>query len=550
LYNYDDFFDNLTYYEGYHTELIDDYYRAYMLDFAEVEPWGFNYTNTYDVAANYCSEVDGVTIVDTTYDNYGYSGYFRLNGREIAIDSAEDVSSDLFALDNGYVFHEDGFGELKVELIRVDDTTIKAKYTLKNLTGLATDYGVAFYSDIEFGDNDDAAISKTNHSFKITQDYSGEASTYGAQFNIDLDPLPTTTFVGDFTDAEDDRWKNSPKDYYTAADSVDTGLSYSWQGRIGANESKTFTATFNIGAVTPFENRFYFLSDGYTTPSTSNAIDGGALTLPIADRASAPGKHHVWNTAADGSGAQYESSATIIADKNHTDYYEIEVPNQAITVPMDGYDAEEFILVIDEEFKAKHQELADSVYSDVGFIPMFYEIDPENAETHFESEISKEQIEDVIDEEFVVHDNLFSFDGMLVVYDDGEETQILPMDESKYPFTIKIKLSEEFVSGKSDFQMVRISKSNEENEQYDIYELAPTTYNPGTGELFLTISEAGEFYYSLAYINTPGVPSTGFATLQKQVDMSLAIIATFAFVTFSIWYGISRAKAKNKIYKW
>lgn len=487
---------------------------------------GTRSSNNYDILANYCIDEHG--LITTTYNDNGYYGFIKLGDREISI--GEDDIDTVF-IDNGYIYHEDDFVDFKVEFERVDATTVKAKYTIKNLTGNATNYGVGFYADVEFGDNDEAAISKTDRDFTITQDNSSEyyRDTFGAQFKIELDPVPTTTFIGDYRSDVKPHWESSEVTYYTAADDIDTVLSYSWQGQIGIDESKNFTATYTIGVVDSFNNNFYYLSNEYAEPlSTVSAIDGGAIRLPYVDDSTPrQGYHREWNTKSDGKGINYASGKTIIANKNQTNYYEVEVPNGVIVEP--GYSdpvISEQNIVLTEEMKEKYEQMAAEGYSNVSIYSEFFELPAEwIAYLEEEGTLDREKFVEPLGEDFE-YATLLGMDSMGKTWIDQDgEYQNEDLSADEFPVTIRLKLTDEMRAGKTNFGITRATQGE---EGIIDYVALPSTYNPATGELFFTIDNTDEFYYyaicSSIIPVVPDVPDTGMNVAKASVIASTTLL--------------------------
>ncbi len=523
--------------EEFYAHLIDEYVAQTGDTDINVDLNYLGDINTYDVIANYCAS-DEDKYITTTYGDYGYSGFIKLNGREVAIDD-----ENLIATDSGYLFHEDGFADMEIKLIRIDATMIQARYILKNLTGLATDFGVAFYTDIELGENDNAAISKTDHTFTITQDDYRYDSTFGAKFMIDLSPTPTTSFIGQYVDAEDLRWTNSPRDYYTAADGVDTGLSYSWQGQIDAGGTKTFSATYTIDIAETFLNNFYYLSNDYAEPiKTLGAVDSGALRLPNTDLSSRAGWHRDWNSKSDGSGTLFKSGLTIIADKNRNNYYEVEVPNEVLPDVEPGWkNFEEKEVIVTDELESKFQALADASYSDVRIYAYINEIPDEYIEdlTADDGPIDLDEILNAAGEGYNFGD-LFQIDEVGYEYRDADDYwHENPLDEEDFPVTIRIKLLEDFTDNKANFGVVRIS-CDYDSMTCDTYETLPTRYNSETRELFIEVDSNGSYVYALTYTEIPKVPDTGASTTESN----LAEVSICAPVMILVAVAIKKLRQK------
>ena len=529
-----DFSERPEYYETFDEELMDDYYRAFILDAIGAEGTSFPEIRVYDVLANYCGSDDPIR---TTFRwpsgwPYGYLGYIRLGDREVNL--SEGV---LFPTGNGYMFHEDGFGELKLELSRIDETSIKATYKLKNLSGESTNFGLAYHADIYFGNNDDAAISKTDRSFTITQDNPGYDSTFGAQFHIDLAPQPTTTFIGYYYNAEKSRWESSEKTYYTAADGIDTGLAYSWQGTIAPDEEKTFSATYNIRVVDTFTNYFYRLEDNYTVAEEIGAVDGGAIRMPSTEIASRLGYHREWNTKKDGTGSAFESDTTYIASESRNTYYEVEVPNVVdSSIQKNEGIFEESNIVITDEIRDRYKDIAKNSYSNFRLYSYIYPYSDEDVEDEEENGyFDREDFAKPLGTDYRFN-SLFNIAGLYKAYTDSEgDEQEDYFSEDDFPVTIRIKLSKKEMEGKANIKATR-ALWDEDLEKYVDFEVVSSTYNPETGEILITIDKDGPYVYALSYTEIPEVPnagmSTNFTSLKDNIILSLAV----SFLLISLCY--------------
>ena len=480
--------------------------------------WEFH--GDFDVRANYCATESSDDDISTTFGDYGYSGYIKLGDAEEIELGYEDIS----VVDNDYVFHRDDFVDYVVSFTRIDATTIRADFKLKNLTGEETDFGLAYYTDVELGGNDDAAIAKTEKSFTITQDdarYNPE--TFGAQFHINLAPTPTTTYIGYYNMARESRWENSKKTYYTAADEIDTGLAYSWQGRIGVDETKNFSATYTTNVIDSFENNFYYLSNEYAEPlGVLDAVDGGMLRLLDTDASTRVGYHREWNTKAAGDGANYESGSVIIANETQPDYYEVEVPNRVTSdIKKNWYGViQEGSIVITDEVRERYGEMLATIYSN---LTLGFAYDEEDVEYYIENDyFNLEEILNLTGKEYKLG-RIFGLDDFYKDYEDEEEYQYFEMEESDFPLTVRLKIDEDYLSDKGNLKVVRMLYDYDE-DIYKEYELVPSEINWETGELFVNIEELNyDFMYAIVYSEGPRVPDTGVNT--KEISLEVAKIS-------------------------
>lgn len=483
---YPDYYTREEYYSTFNEDLKDDYHKAYNFYSFDLPASGFPDFYSYDIIANYCSAENQIS---TTYDNDGYFGYFKLGDREIVL---EEEYEHLIPIANGYRYYEDGFADLTVEFSKTDATTIVAKYTIKNLSGEATDFGLAYYSDVELGENDDSAVQKTEKDITITQDNSTYyPNTFGAQFKIKLSPDPSTIFIGQYYTALEKRWENSKETYFTAVDEVDTGLAYSWTGQLADGESKSFSTTYFIREVDGmFNNDFYYLSDSYSSPRhTYQAVDGGALRLAEVDNSNRIGYHNEWNTKADGTGKTYKSGKTIIADKNATKYYEQQVPNSVYSdVQKNGMIFKEQDFVITDEVRERYADILQAAYSDVTLASWIYELDDYDIEDIVnDGTIDLDKVAEVIDDKDAGIESIFAFTELEKYYNtEPGETEYYVLEPEDFPLTVRMKLYEENYENKDNFSLIR-AIFDEETEKYVDYVKIPTRFNRETGELFFDI---------------------------------------------------------------
>ena len=545
------------YYTSQYREELDDEYYAVMVIFniTAADPnldvyeilMSLYYGDTYDIVGNLCTN----SAIQTTYDYQGYITYLTMGGKPLAGYGLEDGGLAPISIDNGYVLHEDDVVDLKITLSQIDTTTVKATYTLKNLSSEATDYGVGVYTDIQLGENDYAAIQKTSDSFTITQDNSEYENTFGAQFHISAAPAPTTTYIGEYYEAMSKVWENSIADHLTRADNIDTGLTFSWQGRINAGETKTFTATYSLNVAKSMENSFYYLlEDGVThetSPSkTIPSIDGGALGLPETQFVGKKGYNRKWNTKSDGTGTNYDSEEIIIANKETLNYYEVDVANVVKSeIEKGDYGAEYNIVLTDDLANGDLKDLANETYNDVIVYANIDQYDREDVEYSFEyTEFDPEEF--LSEREGLTEHSFFDIYEIAYYWTtsyNGTDGDSIP--EKYLPVTIRVKFFPEDAAKMKNIVLLGIT------EEDGVTSEIPVTYNRETGEMFFEASD-DIWYYRVLYekVEEPliPVPDTGeFTTFEKKSAESsiygaVAISAILATATLVI----ARRKTSKK----
>lgn len=535
--------DNLDvsyYQEMFREELADEYYKIMIVTSIPMIDsnidlmsllYNIYYGVTYDISGNMCSE--DPQQIDTTYGSNGYTTFLKINGEQILGISEEGQALQPFVTETGYLYHQDNSFDLNVDLSRVDETTVKATYTFKNLSSAAATYGLGVYTDVEFGDNDDAAVKKTDDSFTITQDDDWYVDTFGAQFHIVASPKPTTTFIGEYYTAMEKIWQNSSVDHITRADGIDSGLAYSWQGQINPGETKVYTATYSLKLAETMDNSFYFLEDdGVTHESTPSfvvpSIDGGALDLPVTPFIGKKGYNRKWNTKSDGTGRTYDSAETVVASIDTPNYYEIEVTNIVRSlVGKNDLEAEDNI-VLEDKFIDAYQGIADETYRDVDL-----EIDIDYAD---EDDLIEYGVftEDEIygnEEGFETREVFFLYGAYYYSTDENDHSNRSDIEEELYPLPVRVKFPND--SGIEAIKLYEMPTT-----EGPIVEI-PVTYNPETGEFFFEMKKPGEdIYYKLSVkyeeIKEPEilVPSTGKFTIFDKG--STTAVTTNALTTAAI----------------
>lgn len=578
---YEDFFERTNYYGRYQTALNDDYFLLYAIhDLGLEDPSNITHVHGYNIIANYCSGDRIPTTYSWAYMPYdsfvdGYQPILKIGDEEVWPEFLYYEGDErLTQLDNGYSFHRDNFADLKVELEKLNATTVRATYTLKNLTGADTTYGLATISDTELGYNDDAAIKKTDRSFVVTQDnpldiseeYETEdmpewakklydydlSKTFGAQFSINLDPVPTSTFVGYYGDAEDYMWENSERDSYDVFDSEDTGLAFSWQGDIATDEEKVFTATYNVALADFVNNNFYHLADGYTTPTIIESIKNGALYFPNTNTPSGAGKHREWNTAPDGSGESYLGGDIIRAGDTSMNFYEIETANYLVSdESMGGKGIYSYGLNITDTLNNAYADILDASDGNIRLGMYIEELTDHDVETDIDDGIyTKENIISATGNESSLLDTVFFLEDFYEEYEiEGyyEWSYIAP---EKYPLAMKLKLNPDFAKAHSNFRMVHMNY-NPDDLAVDDYSLLETNYDRETGELTFEVPEDYlRDLFALVYDEEPypEIPDTGANTiLHEGIKSNVIILSSVAAViaSFGVFLTLKKYSKKN-----
>lgn len=252
----------------------------------------------------------------TTFDYDGYEVYFKVgNDEELIYDY---INGSVYAL-NGV--------ELTITGTQSSDKkSVVVTYHVKNTTSESVDYAIATTADTELGPNDYAAMYKDGKSIvQITQDqehdeYEDDAfvESYGAQVRIGFSPDATTSWIGEYSNRESNKYVNGSVTEYVCSDDVDTGLAYSWSGTLAAGGENTYKATFAFSKAETATVNFH--KQGEATPyDTKTVFKGGAVVLPEITTGTNP----KWNTAIDGSGTSYNPGSGFVARDSVIDLYEI-----------------------------------------------------------------------------------------------------------------------------------------------------------------------------------------------------------------------------------
>lgn len=530
---HDDFYEHPTDYNTYHSDLADDYFKAQVLADVEVFPTDLGGgVGAYDIVANYCGD-DIDSQIRTTFA--GNNGFLKLDGREVEIDEKE-----LIAIDNGYMFFEDGFGELRIELSKEDETTVKAEYILKNLTGHDTDFGVAFQAIPVFGGNFSPAIFKTDREIMLIQDDSRFSSTFGMELKVQLDGAPSSINIGDYSEDEYSYWLNSEKDHYTEADQPSDIMAYAWRGEIKKDEEKRFSAVYTIDSVEWFDNNLHF-SNGNS--EIVQIVEGGALRFPENTLAEA-GMHYEWNTESDGSGEFYKGGSVIAADKNQADYYEVKVSNKVVLSKSTGRDyfGEHEIVLIDS-LREKMEKQASAAYSD---LDLWVGIDEDyQVEQYIEdAEIDVGRVVEATGDDYEIG-AIFSVGGGKTYLDSEGEEQWDEFGEDELPVLVRAKISDRRAKNKNDFKVVKIECDFDAEMCDGDYTLVPSEFDGETSELVFEWNGYDEAVFALMSVGEPeeveepempDVPNTGTRRNDGNFVKTTGCLLTVAIASVAVCY--------------
>lgn len=281
---------------------------------------GIKYVSNKDYSAyDIKAIVDGDTELSTTYDDEGYSVFLQIDNQ---------YEQDLTDIPNGGSITVDGV-ELKVT---GNESTGDVVYEVKNNNSVSKSFKIATTSDIMLGANDYAAVNKIGHSgienVQITQDDKEEAY-YKAQLLISFSPEVTTSWLGYYDDQFANKYIDGSVSSYTYTDNIDTGMAFSWQCEIVANETKTYTANFTSKvAITT--------TVSFNDTVIDNVLLGGTVVSPALEEV----EHytHVWNTSKDGSGVSYNGGTGIVVTEENMKFYDVLKPD-INTVNLDNQEA-------------------------------------------------------------------------------------------------------------------------------------------------------------------------------------------------------------------
>ena len=285
--------------------------------------------------------INGGTTVQTTYGNGGYKTYFKVGDDEQTITNLTNGGSKTI---NDVVLTITGTPS-------ADNKTINVVYHIKNNSTEEKTYAIASTADTQLGNNDCAAIYKSQNSIvQITQDNSNYSSDYKTQVKIDFLPNASTTWIGRYYEQRDNRYVNGQVTSYTVTDHVDTGLAFSWNGVLAAGAETSYTASFTIREAATGNVSYYRL--GEETPfSTVSGLIGGSVVTPALS--SEIGCIYHWNTAVDGSGTNYDANKGIIISSSDMKLYEVreQIPYTITYEPNEGSAVESTTTYYGEEIE-------------------------------------------------------------------------------------------------------------------------------------------------------------------------------------------------------
>ncbi len=270
----------------------------------------------YVIGGN-CFDIRGVldsgSEISTTYRNNGYTVMLNVNGNTATMDTSGNVSKDGVTL----------------TLSATADGNLT--YTVENSTNEQKNVKVSIDADIYMAGNDSAAVYKNGHqSISITQDNTGY-SNYGAQVVINFSPEVTTSWIGYYYERFDNRYVDGTRTSYTHADGVDTGLAFSWQMDLAAEEtqvigSSVFAAQEAVRAVAKADGEQF-----------ATCLVGGSVTTPYLPD-NEVGHTYYWNTSPDGTGTSYNARQTVVVTEEEFNIYSVSVPN-TYTINLDNQGA-------------------------------------------------------------------------------------------------------------------------------------------------------------------------------------------------------------------
>ena len=296
---------------------------------ADVTVDGIHYvTNKSESAYDIKVIINGSSEVGTTYSDAGYRVYFSTN---------ENNEKSVVNISNGGVATLDDGVSLKITG-STNGSTVNVSYEITNNSEEQKSFKISTTADIKLGSNDRAAVFRDGHdSLQITQDNSNYSSNYGVQVKLNFSPAASTSWIGNYSYRYENRYTDSTEISYTYADDVDTGLAYSWQGTLEANETKVFSAAATAQIAEGGTVNFY--PYGSEECTSKSALIGGSVVTPAV---SASEEHYTyaWNTKTDGSGTSYNGNAGIIVTSSVMNLYEVKVPN-VYTVSLDNQEGDD-----------------------------------------------------------------------------------------------------------------------------------------------------------------------------------------------------------------
>lgn len=525
---HDYFIDNLDgkpieYYSEYHEELLDKYlelyYRSNYISFLIDS----GILGQFDITGN---DND----IGTTYDNYGYYSIFKLGDNEVSF--GEDIY-DFNALmytdfsNNGFVYSKPGVGKFSIKAVNKDANTVVVTYSITNNSGVGTNFAISGLADVELGENDDAAISKTNSSFMITQDSMDYLSSYGAQFKILLEPNASTTYVGPYaTEIEDSYdyyyyhgFENSNVQYYTSNDDVDTALTYSWQGYIENGETKSFDAIFTLGVADTFDINFYpnAVNESKSDPIVVNTLGGGAFKSPVIDLPKELGYNNKWYSL-DGS-ISYYPDAWVVAPSSPIDFYLAKRENTVIPYSESSSNYGNAVVIKNDNLVNSFSKDASDSYDDVKIILDVNEIDSSLVGDE------KNLIDSKVSDGFSIGSYL-DIDLYKLINNEDK----ISVSETDSAIKIKLNLPSSLINYdrtiKRDYEIIRVHDG--------VSEVIPASYDYNTNELSFETNKFST--YAIAYSDSlkPSIdnPST-FDNI--SISISLLSISLLGFISIGLY---------------
>ena len=274
-------------------------------------------SGVFDIVAN-----AGSTPIGTTFDTDGYEVTIKVGNGELV---------SLVKADFGVEKTVDGIKVLITSAPTQEGKGVKISYKLTNTTDEAKDVKIAVTSDIEVGTNDEAAVTKTADHSKIimTQDYDRIPDTYRACVTVNMDPVATTTWIGYYYDRTKNSFVDGTKMSYINVDDVDTGLAFSWNVTVPANDNKTVSSEFVVSEAPAVTARFFRYNNNTETPDeTKEEVMGGSLNFPTNTKGK-DGVYYKWNTKRDGTGIDHlvttgNGTYAILVTEPVNDFYEVD----------------------------------------------------------------------------------------------------------------------------------------------------------------------------------------------------------------------------------
>lgn len=272
--------------------------------------------------------INGGTSIQTTCSNddgKGYEVYFKVDGTEKVVKN----------IANGATTNNNDVALTITGTVAADNRTCNVVYHIVNNSTEEKQYAVATTADVQLGENDYAAIYKdSTKKIEITQDDITYDTDYGTQMRISFSPEADTTWIGNYGYRADNKYVNSTISSYTVSDNEDTGLAFSWNGTLAANDEVSYTATYTLSEAPVGNVRFY--RAGETTPFyTQVGLVGGSVVTP--ELSSEAHYTYIWNTSKDGAGTSYDENKGIIIKSGDVDIYEVKTPEEfSITFQSNG----------------------------------------------------------------------------------------------------------------------------------------------------------------------------------------------------------------------